>query len=387
MAHDNDAVYIWRATGNKADQLCKAHAPAGHVLVKFGATSLRLKHQRIHEVARRHGLSADILHNNEVHCAKEAEGKLLRIGIAAYCLSGDGSTEFRFVSPEELLEARALAKMHSSKEFIAQTKQREANQRAEWARQAVLRAEHAEYVAEVRAGMRPLMQAAKVKIAEAQARLEEARDARAKDHKGVGWLHVILAILFGFGNIESGGKFLAGVALYLVLLLAGWILLQFLRKEPTAVEAASDAVHAAEAELSKLRKESDDAVNLPMPVKPAVVPAAVTPSPAPATEQTLGWTGLQWPPSTSNVTATATAEPNPPAKRPILHLPRKKEANAAEVKPNGEKGVSTQPQAAKLVSADPPEDSLEVQKRQTRGALVLLDMAFKAYEKHKSELK
>jgi hypothetical protein len=68
-------------------------------------------------------------------------------------------------------------------------------------------------------------------------------------------------------------------------------------------------------------------------------------------------------------------------------LPRKKEANAAEVKPNGEKGVSTQPQAAKLVSADPPEDSLEVQKRQTRGALVLLDMAFKAYEKHKSELK
>jgi hypothetical protein len=277
--------------------------------------------------------------------------------------------------------------MHSSKEFIAQTKQREANQRAEWARQAVLRAEHAEYVAEVRAGMRPLMQAAKVKIAEAQARLEEARDARAKDHKGVGWLHVILAILFGFGNIESGGKFLAGVALYLVLLLAGWILLQFLRKEPTAVEAASDAVHAAEAELSKLRKESDDAVNLPMPVKPAVVPAAVTPSPAPATEQTLGWTGLQWPPSTSNVTATATAEPNPPAKRPILHLPRKKEANAAEVKPNGEKGVSTQPQAAKLVSADPPEDSLEVQKRQTRGALVLLDMAFKAYEKHKSELK
>jgi hypothetical protein len=235
--------------------------------------------------------------------------------------------------------------------------------------------------------MLPRIEAAKAKVAEAQARFEVTYAAHKESRKGLVWLHVGLAVLFGWGNVESGGKFVFGVALYLCLLFLGFLATGFIKQKPSDHDNSQSELYAAQAELSKLRKESDDAVNLPMPVKPAVVPAAVTPSPAPATEQTLGWTGLQWPPSTSNVTATATAEPNPPAKRPILHLPRKKEANAAEVKPNGEKGVSTQPQAAKLVSADPPEDSLEVQKRQTRGALVLLDMAFKAYEKHKSELK
>ncbi len=64
---------------------------------------------------------------------------------------------------------------------------------------------------------------------------------------------------------------------------------------------------------------------------------------------------------------------------PIPEQQVQQEAAPAQAQP-----AQTQP-AAKPVSTDPPEDSLEMQKRKTRGALRLLDMAMKAHRRKSTQ--
>ena len=109
----NDAVYIWVAQGENAEKLCKAFAPEGHVLVKFGVTSQHLGQNRLKHVAKRYSFTARIVRINPVSNALKVESLLLAHGKKAVGVYGDGSTEFRFVDEPTLRAAVALADSYS----------------------------------------------------------------------------------------------------------------------------------------------------------------------------------------------------------------------------------------------------------------------------------
>jgi hypothetical protein len=90
----------------------------GYVLVKFGVTSARLGHKRPHDVAARYGFTARVASCTTVADARSVERKLLRLGLPAAGLCGDGSTEFRFVTQADLEQAQSIVDENIVKTYV-----------------------------------------------------------------------------------------------------------------------------------------------------------------------------------------------------------------------------------------------------------------------------
>jgi hypothetical protein len=267
------AIYIWQATGTHADSNLQAFAPAGHILIKFGITSTHLGDERLRTVASRYGFDVCIIHNSEAVDAYEVEQKLLKLGKKVVGIRGDGWTEFRYVSPADLVRARALVTTASAPEVIAEAREQSSAARAQYAYETTERQQRIEQVARVRAEWKPYIDAAQVKLdaanAEARAHSSKKIEASEKDTKGVLWLALGFIVLVGLlASMDKGGSFGSGVkdAVGIVVLLAlvGFVVscVQGPTKDP-AHDAIWKKIRAAEAELAKLKAAYDAADTLP----------------------------------------------------------------------------------------------------------------------------
>lgn len=99
-ATDNDTIYIWRAIGVHYN---------GNQVYKMGITSLRLGNKRIDLVARKAGMTCEIILCQKVFGkATQLEKKLLCLGENPKLNKFDGSTEFRALDDIQLQSALAL---------------------------------------------------------------------------------------------------------------------------------------------------------------------------------------------------------------------------------------------------------------------------------------
>lgn len=101
-ASDNDAVYLYR------------FEVARVVLYKVGLTSLSRGTVRIYDTMRKAGTTAHDVHIWPVDDARETERKMLELGQPQNVYKGDGHTEMRVFTPEEVRQAVALAEADST---------------------------------------------------------------------------------------------------------------------------------------------------------------------------------------------------------------------------------------------------------------------------------
>jgi len=101
-ASDNDAVYLYR------------FEVARVVLYKVGLTSLSRGTVRICRTMRKAGTTAHDVHIWPVDDARETERKMLELGQPQNMYKGDGHTEMRVFTPEEVRQAMALAEADST---------------------------------------------------------------------------------------------------------------------------------------------------------------------------------------------------------------------------------------------------------------------------------
>jgi hypothetical protein len=101
-ASDNDAVYLYR------------FEVARVVLYKVGLTSLSRGTVRICRTMRKAGTTAHDVHIWPVDDARETERKMLELGQPQNVYKGDGHTEMRVFTPEEVRQAVALAEADST---------------------------------------------------------------------------------------------------------------------------------------------------------------------------------------------------------------------------------------------------------------------------------
>ena len=97
---DYDLFYIWKSTKVNGDKY----------LCKIGVSSKRLGEDRINYVARENGLDvSEIVIKFSIHNAKSIERAVLDIGEPCLELTGNGKTEFRWMSESDLNRAVSIS--------------------------------------------------------------------------------------------------------------------------------------------------------------------------------------------------------------------------------------------------------------------------------------